>query len=42
MKKLKKITVYLEHYEGTNPIDLKYPLPSNNFKECVNDWDFNY
>ena len=39
---LKKIKEYLEHYENEEPKEIDRPLPSNNFKECVSEWDFNY
>ena len=39
---LKKIKEYLEHYENTEPKEIERPLPSQNFKECVDGWDFNY
>ena len=39
---LKKIKEYLEHYENTEPKEIERPLPSQNFKECVGEWDFNY
>ena len=39
---LKKIKEYLEHYENSEPKEIDRPLPSQNFKECVEDWDFNY
>ena len=39
---LKKIKEYLEHYENTEPKEIERPLPSQNFKECVDEWDFNY
>ena len=39
---LKKIKEYLEHYENTEPKEIERPLQSQNFKECVDEWDFNY
>ena len=39
---LKKIKEYLEHYENEEPKEIERPLPSQNFKECVEEWDFNY
>ena len=39
---LKKIVEYLEHYKETEPKEIERPLPSPNFKECVEEWDFNY
>ena len=39
---LKRIKEYLEHYENIEPIEIERPLPSTNFKDCVNEWDYNY
>ena len=39
---LKKIKEYVEHYENTEPKEIERPLPSQNFKECVDEWDNNY
>ena len=39
---LKKIIEYLVHYESTEPKEIDRPLPSQNFKECVDEWDNNY
>ena len=39
---LKKIVEYLEHYKGTEPKEIERPLPSQNFKECVDEFDFNF
>ena len=39
---LKKIKEYLEHYENEEPKEIERPLPSQNFKECVEEWDFKY
>ena len=39
---LKKIKEYLDHYENEDPKDIERPLPSQNFKECVDEWDFKY
>ena len=39
---LKKIKEYLEHYENAEPKEIERPLQSQNFKECVDEWDFNY
>ena len=39
---LKKIIEYLNHYENEEPKEIKKPLPNPNFKECVEEWDFNY
>ena len=39
---LTKIVTYLEHYADTEPKEIERPLPSNNFNECVESWDYNY
>ena len=39
---LKKIKEYLEHYENFEPKEIERPLPTANFKECVDEWDYNY
>ena len=39
---LKKFKEYLDHYENEEPKEIERPLPSNNFKECVNEWDYNF
>ena len=39
---LKKIKEYLEYYENQEPKEIERPLPSNNFQECVGEWDFKY
>ena len=40
---LKKIKEYLEHYENVDEIkSIERPLPSNEFKKCVDEWDFNF
>ena len=39
---LKKIKEFLEHYENTETKEIERPLPSQNFKECVDEWDNNY
>ena len=39
---LKKIKEYLEHYENEEPKPIDRPLTSQNFKECVEDWDFKF
>ena len=39
---LKKIKEYLDHYENSEPKEIERPLPSANFKECVEEWDYKY
>ena len=41
-KNLQKIVQYLEQYENKDPTNPKAPLPSKNFKDCVDDWDFKF
>ena len=36
---LKKVVEYLEHYENEEPKEIERPLPSQNLKECVDEWD---
>jgi len=37
-----KITEYLEHYKDSEPKEITQPLPKKDFKECVDDWDYEY
>ena len=37
-----KIKEYLEHYEEIPPKEVSKPLKSNDFKECVDEWDYNF
>ena len=39
---LEKIKEYLIHYKEEDPKKIDIPLKSNNFNECVNNWDFNF
>ena len=39
---LKKIKEYLKHYENDYPKEIDSPLPSNYFKYCFAEWDYNY
>lgn len=39
---LKKVKEYLDHYENTEPQKIEIPLKSGNFKECVEEWDYNF
>ena len=39
---LEKVKEYLVHYQDIEPEQIEIPLKSNNFKECVNEWDYNY
>ena len=39
---LKKVKDYLEHYENENPKKIEKPLLYEDFKLCVDEWDYNY
>ena len=39
---LEKVKEYLVHYQDIEPDKIEAPLKSNNFKECVTEWDYNY
>ena len=39
---LLEIKEYLDHYENQEPKSIERPLPSQNFQDCVDDWDFKY
>lgn len=39
---LQKIVLYLENYKDSEPREIEKPLPSNNFNECVDAWDYQY
>ena len=39
---LKKVVEYLEHHENEEPKEIERPLPSLNFQECVDEWDYNF
>ena len=39
---LKKVIEYLEHYENEDPKEIERPLSSLNFKECVDEWDYDF
>ena len=36
------IKEYLEYYENKKPKKIIYPLPKKDFKECVEEWDYNF
>ena len=36
------IKEYLEYYENNKPKKIIYPLPKKDFKECVEEWDYNF
>ena len=33
---------YLEYYKDEEPKEIERPLPSSNFLECVDKWDFDF
>jgi len=39
---LEKIIKYLEIYKDTEPREIERPLPSNNYNECVDAWDYQF
>ena len=39
---LQKIILYLEQYKDTEPREIERPLPSNNYNECVDAWDYQF
>ena len=39
---LTKIITYLEQYGDSEPKEIERPLPSNNFNECVDAWDYQF
>lgn len=39
---LAKIKEYLEYYKDTEPREIERPLPSSNFNECVDPWDYQF
>ena len=41
-KSLTKIKDYLEHYKSEEPKEIQKPLKSADFKECVDEWDYEF
>ena len=39
---LKKVKEYLEHYKDKEPLKIERLLPTDNLKECVDEWDYNF
>jgi S-phase kinase-associated protein 1 len=39
---LEKIIKYLEYYKDNEPREIERPLPSNNFNDCIDAWDFQF
>ena len=41
-KNLEKIIEYLKHYETEKPKAIPKPLPSNDLKSILSEWDYNF
>ena len=41
-KNLEKIIEYLKHHEIEKPIAIPKPLPNNDLKSFVSEWDYNF
>ena len=41
-KNLEKIVEYLKHYETEKPKEIPKPIPSNDLKSFLNEWDYNF
>ena len=39
---LKKIKKYLEHYMHNTPKKIEMPLPNKDFKDCIDEWDYDF
>lgn len=39
---LQRVVSYLENYAEIDPKEIERPLPSNNFNECVDSWDYQF
>ena len=39
---LQRIISFMEYYKDSEPKEIEKPLPSNNFNECVDAWDFQF
>ena len=39
---LSKIIEYLKHYETEKPKEIPKPLPSNDLKSLISEWDYNF
>ena len=39
---LEYVIQYLKHYEKQKPKKIRYPLLDKDFKECVDEWDYNF
>ena len=41
-KNLEKIIEYLKHYENEKPKEIPKPLPNNDIKSVLSEWDYNF
>ena len=41
-KNLEKIIEFLKHYENEKPKEIPKPLPNNDLKSILSEWDYNY
>ena len=41
-KNLEKIIEYLKHYETEKPKEIPKPLPNNDLKSILSEWDYNF
>ena len=41
-KNLEKIIEYLKHYENEKPKEIPKPLPNNDLKSILSEWDYNF
>ena len=41
-KNIEKIIEYLKHYESEKPKEIPKPLPNNDLKSILNEWDYNF
>ena len=37
-----KIKIYLEHYTYNTPKKIEMPLPNKDFKDCIDEWDYDF
>ena len=41
-KNIEKIIEYLKHYESEKPKEIPKPLPNNDLKSILSEWDYNF
>ena len=41
-KNIEKIIEYLKHYENEKPKEIPKPLPNNDIKSVLSEWDYNF